>query len=295
MMRNNNIPTFISIVKRGISNSHIGVFLNVFRGLYLVALLFFLIGQYSSFGKENNMKNEKKNLITYERKLDAAVNSLHWYGQDSYKINEITEKNNRVIIYIDPYNLRKREQADIILITHPHYDHFDPKSINMISDPKTTIIAPEEFSGNLKDSIKEKLEIIPVNPGSKINVNNVKIEAVPAYNIIKKDKHPKEKHWVGYIITLSSGIRVYHAGDTERIPEMKDFHADIALLPLGPTFTMSGPEEAALAAMDVGAKVAIPMHFGLAEGDENSAKEFKKILESKSDHNIRVIIKHKEE
>jgi L-ascorbate metabolism protein UlaG (beta-lactamase superfamily) len=119
----------------------------------------------------------------------------------------------------------------------------------------------------------------------KTTVGNIQIEAVPAYNIVKTNYHPKEKKYVGYIITVE-GVRIYHAGDTERIPEMKEFTCDIVLLPLGQTYTMNTVEEAAEAALDVKAKFAIPIHYGMYEGKMEDAIKFAELLKDK----IQVVI-----
>ncbi|MCK4835570.1 MAG: MBL fold metallo-hydrolase [Candidatus Aminicenantes bacterium] len=217
-----------------------------------------------------------------ENKIMEITNNIHWLGHATVKIS-ISGKT----IYIDPYQIKKTDQADIILITHSHSDHLSPGDISKISSPNTIIIAPEDCLAKIKNIPKEKT--ITSEPGFKKQVGGILIEAVPAYNIIKTNFHPKENQWVGYVLTLN-GIKIYHAGDTERIPEMKDFDCDIALLPLGQTYTMNSVKEAAEAAIDVKAKVAIPIHYGLYEGQNQDAREFKSLLKDK----IKVIIKEKE-
>ena len=125
-----------------------------------------------------------------------------------------------------------------------------------------------------------------LKPGAQKIVAGVKVEAVPAYNVVKTNFHPKSNNWVGFVITISN-VKIYHAGDTERIPEMKDIECDIALLPLGQTYTMNSVKDAADAAIDVKARIAIPIHYGLYEGKEEDARKFKELLAGKVD----VIIK----
>lgn len=207
------------------------------------------------------------------------VNNIHWLGQAAVKITAAGK-----IIYIDPYQITSRDQADIILITHAHADHLSPADIKKIITKNSIIIATDDCMGKLEDL--EVREIKAIKPGQTLTPDNINITAVPAYNIVKTNFHPKSKNWVGYIITIE-GIKIYHAGDTERIPEMKDIECDIAMLPLGQTYTMNSVKEAADAALDVKARIAIPIHYGLYEGKESDAKEFKKLLEGKVD----VIIK----
>ena len=108
----------------------------------------------------------------------------------------------------------------------------------------------------------------------------IAIKAVPAYNLTKTDKHPKEKKWVGYVLNFGH-VTLYHAGDTERIPEMKNVNCDIILLPLGQTYTMNTINDAVKAVIDTNASVAIPIHFGMYEGKSEDAENFKKLLEEK--------------
>jgi len=124
-----------------------------------------------------------------------------------------------------------------------------------------------------------------MTPWEKREIKGLAIESVPAYNIQKTRFHPKKNNWLGYIITID-GIRIYHVGDSERIPEMKKLQCDIAFVPLGQTYTMNSVEEAANAVLDVGASIAIPIHYGLYEGTGDDAIEFQKLLNGK----VKVII-----
>ena len=213
------------------------------------------------------------------KNVEKVVESMHWLGQASYKIV------NKKIIYIDPFELKKADKADIIFITHSHFDHLDKDSLAKILTPNTYVFGPQLVADELKD---RKIQV--VKPGDKIKVEGIEVEVVPAYNVVKTKFHPKEKGFVGYILNID-GVRIYHSGDTERIPEMKNFNVDIALLPMGQTYTMSGPLEASEAALDTKAKIAIPMHYGKAEGKEADALKFQELLKGK----IKVIIKKREE
>jgi L-ascorbate metabolism protein UlaG (beta-lactamase superfamily) len=164
-----------------------------------------------------------------------------------FKIN-----GNGLIIYIDPYNLKEPDQADLILITHDHYDHCSINDIEKIRTDNTIIIASIgcSISGDVRH----------MNPGDKIVVKGIEIEAVSAYNI-GKPFHPKEKRNLGYIITIE-GKRIYHAGDTDLISEMNSITCDIALLPVSGTYVMTAQEAAKAADMIRPSLVAIPMHYG---------------------------------
>jgi L-ascorbate metabolism protein UlaG (beta-lactamase superfamily) len=203
--------------------------------------------------------------------------NIHWIQQSCFRIEGSKYK-----IYTDPLSISQTDLADIILITHSHEDHFSPADIDKIAGPKTIIIAPADC--NYTGKYAKRVILLP---GEEYTVNHcIKIKAVPAYNITKTYFHPKSNNWVGYVITIN-GVTIYHAGDTERIPEMKDITCDIAMLPLGQTYTMNSVSDAAESAKDVKAKVAIPMHFDLYEGTVEDATTFKNLLEG----TVKVVIK----
>ncbi|RPH31671.1 MAG: MBL fold metallo-hydrolase [Bacteroidales bacterium] len=212
------------------------------------------------------------------KNIEALADSIQWFGQASVKIQYLGKT-----IYIDPFNLKESDQADLILITHPHFDHYSEEDIKKIATPETVIFCPTELveSANKLGVAK----VYGVVAGFETEWKGISIKAVPAYNIVKFDKHPKERGWVGFILTLGH-IRIYHAGDTERIPEMKHIRCDIILLPLGQTYTMNTVEDAANAALDTNASIAIPIHYGLYEGKRQDAEQFKSLLMGK----IEVII-----
>jgi L-ascorbate metabolism protein UlaG (beta-lactamase superfamily) len=176
------------------------------------------------------------------------------------------------VVYTDPFKIKKKDTADIILITHEHYDHCSPEDVKKIQGPDTVIVATADCAKNLTGKVKI------VRPGDKINVGGIDIEAVPSYNTNKKF-HPKANDWVGYIFTVN-GHRIYIAGDTDYIPEMKNFRVDIALLPVSGTYVMTA-EEAIKAALDIKPKVAIPMHYGAIVGSREDAKKFADGLKGK--------------
>jgi len=192
---------------------------------------------------------------------------IEWLGHASFRIN----KN----IYIDPYQIKSIDPAKIILITHSHFDHCSTQDIAKIVTSETVILAPPDCLSKLRQFENVKLKM--VEPNSIFNINDIKIKTVPAYNI-NKQFHPKANDWVGYIIE-ANGDKIYHAGDTDIIPEMSNIQANIALLPIGGKYTMDF-KEAAHAAQKMKVKHAIPMHYGSIIGTKENAQEFKTLANS---------------
>ncbi|UCD07457.1 MAG: MBL fold metallo-hydrolase [Candidatus Aenigmatarchaeota archaeon] len=194
------------------------------------------------------------------RNITIGDVDIEWLGHASFRF-----KADNKIIYVDPFKISGGEKADIILITHDHYDHCDPGSINSVKKQDTLIIAPESCSSKIPD-------MRAVKPGDVVSVKDVEIKAVHAYNI-GKPYHPKG-NGVGFVVKIV-GKTIYHAGDTDKIPEMDNLkNIDVALLPAGGTYTMNA-EEAAEAANTIEPAVAIPMHWGKIVGSEQDAAKFK--------------------
>ncbi len=198
---------------------------------------------------------------------------ISWLGHDSFRI-----KNGKTII-IDPFKIRSvSDKADILLISHEHSDHLSLDDIKKVVNENTTIVTIPACKKELS-SLKVK-EIRVAKPGDKLKLGDVSIEVVPAYNLNKfrepgKVFHPKEDGKAGYIVGMK-GLRIYHAGDTDAVPEMKGLKPDIALLPVSGTYVMTA-EEAAEAAKMVEPKLAIPMHYGTIVGTERDAEKFKQL------------------
>ncbi len=191
------------------------------------------------------------------------ADNIHWLGHDSFRIEDQGKQ-----IYIDPWKLSpKAVKADYIFVTHNHYDHFSKEDIQQIKTEHTKIIGPTDVAKQLGPNA------IAMQPNQEIKLDQLKILAVPAYNIGKKF-HPRENKWIGFVITLSDGTTVYHAGDTDFIPEMKTLKVDIALLPVSGTYVMTS-DEAIQAANAFRPAIVIPMHFGDIVGNKNDAEKFK--------------------
>ncbi len=193
------------------------------------------------------------------------ADNIFWLGHDSFRLTG--EK----VVYIDPWKLADSSQkADVILVTHDHYDHYSKEDIAKLSKADTVVVAPQ--------AVAQKFDgkVTVVKPGDKLTANGISIEVVPAYNPNKKF-HPKSAGYVGYIVTLN-GKRIYHTGDVDLIPEMVQIKCDIALLPVSGTYVMTAVE-AAEAANTLKPTLAIPMHYGDPNvvGTRTDAEEFKRL------------------
>ena len=199
---------------------------------------------------------------------DNLTANIHWLGHDSFRI-----QSKDMQIYIDPYRLQGAPtKADLILITHDHGDHCSPADVAKIQKADTAIVTIQAGAAKLKGDLHI------VRPGESLTVKGIPIQTVPAYNLNKFRQpgvpfHPPESSHVGYIFTVE-GVRIYHAGDTDFIPEMKSIHVDVALLPVSGTYTMTA-EEAAQAANAIQPRVAVPMHIGREIGEMSAAQRFK--------------------
>lgn len=207
------------------------------------------------------------------KNIEALAESIQWFGQASVKIQNCGKT-----IYIDPFRLKQPDKADLILITHSHFDHFSPDDLKLIISTDTWIFCPTELTSQLLAFGAAK--VIPVQPGFETEWRGIQIKAVPMYNLLKTDKHPKDKGWIGYLLNLCN-VWLYHTGDTELIPEMKNIKCDIIMLPLGQTYTMNSVEDAVQAVIDTNASVAIPIHYGIYEGSYDNALKFKELLNNK--------------
>lgn len=184
--------------------------------------------------------------------------------------------NKEKIIYIDPFKINKNyNDADIIFITHDHYDHYSEEDIDKVINENTTIIIPDELLTKLLRKGINKNAIITVEPNKNYMVQGIQFETISAYNT-NKTFHPKENGWVGYIIIIN-GIRYYIAGDTDITEENKQVKCDVAFVPVGGTYTMDFKEAASLI-NEIKPKIAIPIHYGSIVGTEQDAIDFIRLL-----------------
>ena len=201
--------------------------------------------------------------------------TIFWVGHACFYI-----KANDTTIFIDPFkvNSKIQEKADLVLITHAHFDHYSRADIDKISKQGTKFI----FANECLHQSKADHNVLGIaSPGFKKTFDGIKIEAVPAYNNISEraSYHPKAKDWIGYIIDVD-GTRIYHAGDTDRIPEMGELKdIDVALLPMGGTYTMTLAEGIEAAEL-IKPKSVVPMHYKMLLG-ESGSRELEKGIKSK--------------
>ena len=213
--------------------------------------------------------------------MKIGQTEIRWLGHSGFLI-----KNSKTI-YIDPFKIKEgSEKADIILITHSHYDHCSIEDIEKIIKEGTKIVMPADCQSKVA-KFPTLIQMILAEPGQEIAIDNFKIDVFPAYNL-DKHFHPKEEMWVGYLLKLNDALLIYHAGDTDYIPEMQKLtgykqsdKSFVALLPVGGRFTMNA-EESADAAKTIKPTLAIPMHYGSIVGDEKDAEEFCELCREKN-------------
>jgi L-ascorbate metabolism protein UlaG (beta-lactamase superfamily) len=206
---------------------------------------------------------------------NEMIDKIHWLGHDAFYVA------GSKVVYFDPWEISSGPKADVICISHEHFDHCSPADVEKISTP-TTVVVTEELT-----ACKLKGTVVVLKPTESTTVHGIKITAVPAYNI-DKQFHPKEKEWLGFIVELD-GVKIYHAGDADFIPEMKNLDVDIALIPVSGTYVMN-VDQAIEAARAIKPKIAVPMHYGKIVGAEDDAKKFAAALKNE----MTVVIKEKE-
>ena len=196
------------------------------------------------------------------------LENVHWLGHDSFRLD------GSVTVYIDPWKLPAGQPpAGLVLVTHDHFDHLSLPDIAAVAGPDTVVVGPASVTAQIRD-----LTAVTVEPGDSVEVAGVPVEAVSAYNLDKfrapgQPFHPREAGYVGYIFTLD-GVRYYHAGDTDAIPEMRDVRVDVAILPVSGTYVMTW-EEAVGACDLVSAQAAVPMHYADIVGSADDAERFR--------------------
>lgn len=189
--------------------------------------------------------------------------NVKWLGHATIKLS------GSKVIYIDPYQLKQTDTADLILVTHDHFDHLSASDIDKLRSTKTIIVLPKGSKNPPKGELRY------IQAGETLKIDGVEIQAVLAYNI-NKQFHPKAAGYVGYVVTLD-GVKYYHAGDTDLIPEMKNVKTDVAFLPVGGTYTMTAAE-AEEAVNLIKPKIAVPIHWGAIVGSQKDAEQFKQLV-----------------
>lgn len=207
--------------------------------------------------------------------IEDFARKIKWLGHDGFRID--AEKT----IYFDPFEIKGGPTADLILISHEHFDHCSPEDVKKIQGEQTVIVTEKDSAAKLSGDVRV------MKVGESLSIYDINIQAIPSYNT-DKEFHPRKSNWLGFILELE-GVRIYHTGDSDFMPEMKELEVDIALLPVSGTYVMTA-DQAVQAALAINPKLAIPMHYGAIVGDEKDALSFKKALEGK----IPVLVLQKE-
>ncbi|HWO71335.1 MAG TPA: MBL fold metallo-hydrolase [Actinomycetota bacterium] len=188
-----------------------------------------------------------------------------WFKQAAFRWD-----GDGLTVYIDPWGIRDDDPpADVVFITHAHFDHFSQEDLERVRKEGTRFLAPHDVARELSG------EVTPVAPGDSLEVRGIRVQVVPAYNVVEErlEFHPKANRWVGYVLELG-GATYYHAGDTDHAPELSEVRADVAFLPIGGTYTMD-PVEAGGLARAISPQLAVPMHYGFVVGSPSDADRFR--------------------
>jgi L-ascorbate metabolism protein UlaG (beta-lactamase superfamily) len=200
------------------------------------------------------------------------IDGIHWLGHDTFRLEGSS------VIYLDPFKLPSGAvPADVILVTHDHDHHLSRAAIAALVQPGTILIGPAPVVAAATAMNVEGLTLVTIAAGETLTAGTATVTAIPAYTTTKfrapgVPYHPREAGGLGYLVELD-GRTIYHAGDSDLIPEMRDVHCDVALLPIGGRSTMSA-DEAAAACDLIDAAVAVPMHYGDRAGDRSDAVRF---------------------
>ena len=217
-----------------------------------------------------------------DHRSENMIENIDAFGQNSIRVKAGDKS-----VYIDPFKMQiTPNDADFILLTHDHYDHFSPEDIDKVIGKNTILVIPEKMEGKVKEIADKFVKIVTVKPGASYEVDGLEFETVPAYNILKPF-HPKSAGWVGYILK-AGGKRIYIAGDTDALKEAKAVKCDIALVPIGGTYTMDAKAAAGLVD-ELEPEIAIPVHYGTGVGSPSDGQIFEENVKKsvKIEHKIR--------
>jgi L-ascorbate metabolism protein UlaG (beta-lactamase superfamily) len=206
---------------------------------------------------------------------EKMIEHIHWLGHDGFYVA------GSKVLYFDPWEISAGPKADVICISHEHFDHCSPGDVEKISKDGTVIVTEAVAARKLSGDVRV------LKPGESVEVAGVKVTAVPSYNT-DKAFHPKSNQWLGFVVEMD-GVKIYHAGDADFIPEMKDLHVDIALIPVSGTYVMN-VDQAIEAVRAIRPRIAVPMHYGKIVGSEADAKRFAEKLKDE----MTVVVKQKE-
>ncbi len=197
----------------------------------------------------------------------TMLDKIHWLGHDCFRIDA------GKTVYFDPFELGSGPvPADVVFVSHDHFDHCSPADVAAVTKQGTVIVTNAACAKKLKGDIKI------VKPGDKLTVQGIPVEVVPAYNVdpARTQFHPRSAGGLGFILTLGK-TRIYHAGDTDFIPEMKSLKVDIAMIPVSGKYVMT-PGDAAKAVQAMKPGITIPMHYGSIVGTRQDAETLRKLV-----------------
>lgn len=197
--------------------------------------------------------------------MTDMLDGITWFRGSSVRVQR-----DGLEIHVDPIRVSDDSRADVILLTHPHYDNFSEADIDRVRTPRTVVVAPASMKKLLEDGDHF------MRPGDMLQLEGLDILAVPAHNVGKRFHRP-EQGWLGYVFTVG-GVTYYHAGDTDFLPAMADIRCDVAFLPCGGHYTM-GPEDAARAAAACGAAVVVPIHWGEPHGTREEVEAIRDLFQ----------------
>ena len=199
--------------------------------------------------------------------IDRLVAGLHWLGHDSFRLDTPQGP-----VYFDPFQIAGGPPATLVLASHDHFDHCVAEEVDKVRGPNTVVVTEADCARKLGRGAKV------MKPGDTLRVGDIEVRAVPAYNT-DKQFHPKANGWLGFVVTVG-GVSLYHAGDTDFIPEMDGLEVDVALLTVSGTYVMTA-EQAALAALAIKPRLVIPMHYGAIVGEAGDAQRLAQALEGR--------------
>jgi len=255
------------------------------RNFFFAAGVLFLICSFSIpllLCAPEEMDKPEGNGAASDSRSHRMLTNLHWLGHASFRLDASRT------IYFDPWKLPSdSKKADIIFISHDHFDHCSKDDLALISTKETVLVTDKSAGKQLQGKLVCK-EIKALEAGNNVEVLGVKVQATYSYNL-NKEFHPKASGKLGFIVTID-GLSIYHAGDTDYIPEMKDYACDIALLPVSGTYVMTA-DEAANAALTIKPRAAIPMHYGDIVGSDSDAERFRNLLKDKIE--VKILKKEK--
>lgn len=198
------------------------------------------------------------------------LDNIHWLGHASFRLQSAG-----AVVYFDPRNIKDAITADVICVTHGHFDHLSVEDLGKVARAGTVILCPASCVDRARAAVPSKVSVRSMAPGQTLRLGAITVEAVPSYNT-NKPNHPREAGNLGFVVGLG-GQRTYFAGDTDLIPEMAGIRCDFALLPVGGTYTMDAAEAAKAAGM-IKPRMAVPMHWGEVVGTRKDAERFVELL-----------------